>query len=71
MNTTRSPEYRGQLAPCPFCGSRDIDPEGWASGGCQCPDDAHAVMQCASRTGPACDDCGATAESVEKWNQRA
>lgn len=41
------------LAPCPFCGSRHIDPEGWAS---------------IDRKGPACDDCGATADTVELWN---
>lgn len=67
------PDYRGKLVPCPHCGSKDVDPEGWGSGGCQCPDaDAHAVMgeECKRRTGPACDDCGATAESVEIWNTR-
>jgi hypothetical protein len=43
------------LLPCPFCGSANIDPEGWAS-------------QIAK--GPACDDCGATAETVDVWNTR-
>jgi hypothetical protein len=67
------PEYRGALKACPFCGSPDIDPEGWSSGGCQCPDAAaHEVMgqQCNVRRGPACDDCGALAETVERWNTR-
>lgn len=66
-----SPEYRGALKACPFCGSPDVDPEGWSSGGCQCPDAAaHEVMQCSVRRGPACDDCGALAETVERWNTR-
>lgn len=69
--TCPGPEYRGKLAPCPHCGSQDVDPEGWMAGGCQCPDAAaHAIMQCERRTGPACDDCGATAESIDLWNQR-
>ncbi|WP_063802236.1 hypothetical protein [Burkholderia ubonensis] len=43
--------------PCPFCGSESVDPKGWlGNDGC---------------CGPACDDCGATAESVERWNRRA
>ena len=52
------------LLPCPFCGSADIDAHGWAS--------EHA-------TGPACDDCGASAggvsaahaDNVAAWNQRS
>lgn len=43
------------LLPCPFCGSTNVDPEGWAS---------------TERKGPACDDCGASAETVERWNSR-
>jgi len=43
------------LEPCPFCGSKDIDPEGWAS---------------TDKKGPACDGCGALAETVEIWNTR-
>lgn len=42
------------LKPCPFCGSPKIDPEGWSR--------SDGV------TGPACDDCGASAESVAQWN---
>ncbi len=45
-----------RLADCPFCFSSKIDPEGWAS---------------LKEKGPACDDCGATAETVERWNTRA
>jgi hypothetical protein len=44
-----------QLMPCPFCGSQNIDPEGWAS---------------TDRAGPACDDCAGTADTVELWNKR-
>ncbi|MDQ2878540.1 MAG: hypothetical protein M3R41_05650 [Pseudomonadota bacterium] len=50
------------LLPCPFCGSMSIDAEGWAS-----------LESC----GPACDDCGASAGSIEgadniaAWNTRA
>ncbi|WP_208450548.1 hypothetical protein [Burkholderia contaminans] len=43
--------------PCPFCGSENVDPKGWLAND--------------GRSGPACDDCGATAESVEGWNCRA
>ncbi|QOV06300.1 hypothetical protein CPT_Maja_080 [Burkholderia phage Maja] len=43
--------------PCPFCGSESIDPKGWLANN--------------GKSGPACDDCGATAESVEAWNRRA
>jgi hypothetical protein len=43
------------LKPCPFCASTEIDPEGWSS---------------IDRSGPACDDCGASADSVAAWNKR-
>lgn len=43
------------LLPCPFCGSTNIDPEGWAS---------------TDRAGPACDDCAGSAETAEIWNKR-
>lgn len=42
--------------PCPFCGSENVDSKGWLAND--------------GRSGPACDDCGATAESVEGWNRR-
>lgn len=48
------------LKPCPFCGSPNVDPEGWAAL------DAQNVQT----SGPACDDCGASAQSVERWNAR-
>jgi hypothetical protein len=43
------------LLPCPFCGSSNVDSEGWAS---------------TERAGPACDDCAGTADTVELWNSR-
>lgn len=43
------------LLPCPFCGSQNVDPEGWAS---------------TERRGPACDDCGSSADTVAEWNTR-
>lgn len=53
-----------ELKPCPFCGSREIDPTGWAS---------------LDASGPACDDCGASAgqissdlaDNIKAWNTRA
>jgi len=44
------------LKSCPFCQSDDIDPVGWAS---------------LSATGPTCNACGASAQSVADWNIRA
>lgn len=44
-----------ELLPCPFCGSKNIDAKGWAS---------------TDRSGPACDDCGGSADTVELWNSR-
>lgn len=44
--------------PCPFCGG-ECDPEGWLG-----ERDGHPYR------GPECNDCGATAESVEAWNRR-
>jgi hypothetical protein len=46
---------RKKLLPCPFCGSRNVDPEGWVS---------------TDRSGPACDDCCGSANTVELWNSR-
>lgn len=43
------------LLPCPFCGCADIDPTGWAS---------------TDREGPACNECSASADTVERWNTR-
>lgn len=52
------------LLPCPFCGSANIDAAGWAS---------------QTSSGPACDDCGASAGStladtpeanIAAWNTR-
>lgn len=44
-----------KLLPCPFCGSTSIDAEGWAS---------------TDRSGPACDGCSGTADTVALWNTR-
>lgn len=44
------------LLPCPFCGSPNVDPRGWAGN-----DGSH---------GPACDDCCGSAQTVELWNSR-
>lgn len=48
-------DEREKLLPCPFCGSKNIDAKGWAS---------------TDRSGPACDDCGGSADTVELWNSR-
>ena len=46
--------------PCPFCGGA-CDPEGWYGG-----DIGNGPQR-----GPECEDCGATAQSLEVWNRRA
>lgn len=45
-----------ELKPCPFCGSGDVDAEGWLNG--------------QGQRGPECLECGATAQSAEAWNRR-
>lgn len=53
-----------ELLPCPFCGSADVDPTGWAS---------------TESAGPACNGCGASAGGVKftveqnaaAWNRRS
>lgn len=53
-------QYRaGESKPCPFCGGK-CDPEGWSGTG---PGGE-------GRRGPECEECGATAESLEAWNRR-
>jgi len=52
------------LAGCPFCGSMKIDPEGWTS-----LEQYKGTEQW--RSGPSCEECGASAETVEKWNTRS
>jgi len=41
---------------CPFCGSHDVDAEGWVAGD--------------GRRGPECMECGAMAASLEDWTRR-
>lgn len=54
--TNTIPNVLRKLKPCPFCGG-EADPKGWmSSDGAQ---------------GPACDSCGATANSADEWNARA
>ncbi|ELY2905149.1 hypothetical protein SMC68_003789 [Cronobacter sakazakii] len=52
-------DENGNLS-CPFCGGR-CDPNGWMGS----YDDG--VPMC----GPECEDCGATANSIEEWNRRS
>lgn len=47
----------GKSSCCLFCGSQDIDDDGWKTIG--------------GTTGPQCTECGATGESVETWNDRS
>ena len=49
-----------ELKPCPFCGSRKVNPTGWIG---QAGDGK-------ATSGPACDDCGATAPDADAWNLR-
>jgi|GEM_PF-3420832 len=49
-------ELEPGLLPCPFCGSSNVDPRGWASN-----DGSH---------GPACDNCCGSAQTIELWNSR-
>jgi hypothetical protein len=46
------------LIPCPFCGSDDIDP-------------AFVMYANDAECSPGCNNCGATAETAEKWNARS
>ena len=45
-----------QMLRCPFCGSTDIDITFWKDN--------------TGKQGPGCNDCGATADSVNDWNGR-
>jgi len=58
MSEKREPQLgcTAVVMPCPFCGSADIDVEGWKNG--------------KGDTGPQCLSCGATCESVVLWNMR-
>jgi hypothetical protein len=48
------------LKPCPFCGSTNVDPEGWMA------KDMNDIIT----RGPTCEDCDAAAASVTAWNTR-
>lgn len=63
-NATLHLEEGPHLLPCPFCGSNSIDHEGWTSLEQYKGTDQY-------RSGPACDTCGASAQSVKEWNTRA
>lgn len=43
------------ILPCPFCGG-EVDPHGWLDG--------------YGNEGPECEQCGATARSLDDWNRR-
>ncbi len=58
--TERSVSELNGLLPCPFCGG-DCDPEGWLK--------RNGKGDVYER-GPECEQCGATAESIDSWNSR-
>ena len=51
------------LLPCPFCGSHNVDPEGWLG--------SVEANRLDLRRGPECMGCGAAAKTVKLWNQRS
>jgi len=55
--TTPPASESGELLPCPFCGSANIDPAQWSGND--------------GKFGPGCGDCGALAETAADWNRRA
>ena len=64
MTANETTSERELLACCPFCGSQNVDAEGWAT----LPEYAATPEE---RSGPACDDCGSTAPSIKIWNTRS
>ena len=60
-NENETPE----LLPCPFCGSSEVDPNGWYR-----MTDKVFGSGCVE-FGPACDECGSIARTVAAWNTRA
>jgi hypothetical protein len=60
-NETETPE----LLPCPFCGSSEVNPEGWYRM------TEHVFGPRCVVFGPACDECGSSAKTIAAWNTRA
>ena len=54
-----------ELLPCPFCGSSEVNPEGWYSMTTRVFGPDCVVL------GPACDECGSIARTIAAWNTRA
>lgn len=63
ISTRRTPDVNETMLPCPFCGSFDVDPEGWLG-------TEEGGKEGEFRRGPECMGCGATTVSVEAWNRR-
>lgn len=53
---SESTEAAGYILECPFCGSDDVDARGWKSND--------------GKTGPACNNCNGTADTIDLWNGR-
>ena len=60
-NENEAPE----LLPCPFCGSPEVNPEGWYRM------TEHVFGSGCVVFGPACDECGSSAKTIAAWNTRA
>jgi hypothetical protein len=60
-NENETPE----LLPCPFCGSSEVNPEGWYRMTTRLFGPDCVVL------GPACDECGSSAKTIAAWNTRA
>lgn len=56
----RAAETPVKMRPCPFCGSEKVDAEGWCS----------TTDNVVFKHGPACDECGGSAEDIYRWNTR-
>jgi hypothetical protein len=60
-NENETPE----LLPCPFCGSSEVNPEGWYRMTTRVFGGDCVVL------GLACDECGSSAKTIDAWNTRA